>query len=367
MIYMSWGISRYLMKRFLAWLATTAFVFSALVFILDLMSIFRRASTLPDLRTSLIVKMGLLRMPFLFEQIAPIVVLIATMVCVWSLNRKNELVVIKSTGGSFRQILLPMIGVGFLMGLLDLGIMNPAARFMMKRYEVLENRYLQQNDQQFLISENGIWTRLIETNHSRVYRIGAINRDTGQLSDVSILFFDKKGLALERRIDAVSGNFDPKGYMRLKQGWDITPGSEPKGFQHLKIQSQLQQKDIEERYLNPKLLSFWQMPGVIQLLDKSGISTDSYHLYWHATLARLVWMLGMILAGSMFLMRPLREGGLMRSCFLTLGIGIFLFIFREIVLAMGLSGTLPVYISAWVPAALSWFLPLALLIHEEDG
>ncbi len=274
---------------------------------------------------------------------------------------------IKATGGSFRQILLPMIGVGFVLGLFDLTIMNPAARFMMKRYEILESRYLQQNDQQFLISENGIWTRLIETNHSRVYRIGAINRDTGQLSDISILFFDKDGLALERRIDATSGKFDTNGYLRLNQGWDVTLGGEPMSFQQLKIHSQLQQKDIEERYLNPKLLSFWQIPGVIQLLDRSGISTDSYRLYWHATLARLIWALGMILTGAMFLMRPLREGGLLRSCVLTLGIGLFLFIFRELVLAMGLSGTLPIYISAWVPAGFSWFLPLALLIHEEDG
>lgn len=355
------------MKRFAVWFALCALVFSSLIFIVDLMSIFRRASTLPNIRTNLIIKMGLMRMPYLFENVEPIVILIATMLCVWSLNRRNELIIIKSVGGSFRQILLPMVLLGFALGALNVFAVNPVSRFLINRYEVLETRYLQQNDQQYLISENGIWTRLVEKNHSRIYRIGSINRDTGELTSISILFFDIDGLQLRRRVDAHSGYLDGNGKIVLNKGWLIVPGEVPKEFTSRRISSLLKQKDLEERYLNPKLLSFWQIPSVIRLLEKSGLTTSAYNLYWHAALARIFWLMGMILAGGIFLMRPLREGGLLWKCALTMFAGFFLFTFREVTLAMGLSGTLPVYISAWAPVGLSWFLPLALLIHEEDG
>ena len=367
MMRLSWRISSYLMKRFTLWFMVIAGVFATLVFLVDLMSIFRRAALLPNIRTMLVIKMGLLRVPYLFEQIAPIVMLIATMLCLWSLNRRNELIIIKAVGGSFRQIMLPLVAVGMLMGAVDLVLLNPLSRFMVKRFEFLEARYLQHNDQQFLVSENGIWTRLTEGDSSRIYRIASINRNTGVLTGVSVLFFDPDGLTLHKRIDAETGRLDGHGKLSLAKGWIVSPTDVPHSFDRTTIPSELQQKDIEERYLNPKLLSFWQIPDVIHLLEKSGITVDAYTLYWHASLARVFWLLGMILAGGVFMMSPLREGGLVFKSLITLGGGFFLFTLREVSLAMGLSGSLPILASAWIPVGVCWFLPLGMLIHKEDG
>ncbi|USO01816.1 MAG: LptF/LptG family permease [Alphaproteobacteria bacterium] len=355
------------MMNFIRWFCVIGTAFATLIFLVDVMSIFRRAVLLPHISTLLVIKMGLLRVPYLFEQVAPIVMLVATMVCLWSLNRRNELVIIKAIGGSFRQIMLPFLLVGIVIGAVDLVLLNSLSRFMVKRFEFLEARHLQHGDQQFLASENGIWTRLIEENNSRIYRIASINRKTGVLRGISVLFFDRAGVTLHKRIDAELGQLDGYGALNLAKAWIVSPASPPYYVETISVQSKLQQKDIEERYLNPKLLSFWQIPKIIHLLEKSGIIVDAYSLYWHASLARVFWMLGMILAGGIFLMHPLREGGVMTKSLLTLGAGFFLFTFREISLAMGLSGVLPIQASAWIPVGVSLFLPLGMLIHKEEG
>jgi lipopolysaccharide export system permease protein len=47
--------------------------------------------------------------------------------------------------------------------------------------------------------------------------------------------------------------------------------------------------------------------------------------------------------------------------------GFILYLFTDIVFALGLSDSIPVTLAAWTPAGVATLLGLATLLHLEDG
>ena len=47
--------------------------------------------------------------------------------------------------------------------------------------------------------------------------------------------------------------------------------------------------------------------------------------------------------------------------------GFVLYFFSDVVLALGLSDSIPVVLAAWTPSGVTLLLGLAMLLHLEDG
>ena len=75
----------------------------------------------------------------------------------------------------------------------------------------------------------------------------------------------------------------------------------------------------------------------------------------------------MVLIAATFSLRLTRRGG---TGLLVLGgliAGFLLFFLTDVVLALGMSGSIPVILAAWAPAGVFTLLGLAMLLHLEDG
>lgn len=364
-MYYSLTLFLYLLRRISLWFFVVSAIASFLIFILDISDILRRAADLPHLKWNLIIRMAFLKLPYIYCQMLPFILLFSALLCLWMLNRTRELTVLKASGASFRQILLPFVVCATIVSFLDLGMFNPISRFMWSRYMNMDARYLQQQDQQFLVSEQGIWMRLIEGT-PRIYRIDKLNRDTGELQNVSILNFTKDGLQLRSYYEARSAHILNKK-IHLKNVWVIRKQGLPVFHEHLILATLLNQKDLEDRYLNPRYLSIWKIIDLIQLLEKSGLNNDEYYLHLNAEIARFFWMISMMLIAGIFMMRPPREAKNYQLTAQALFLAFILYVMKDFLYAMGLSGRLPIFLATWAPVAVNYMLPLSLLMHYEDG
>ena len=75
----------------------------------------------------------------------------------------------------------------------------------------------------------------------------------------------------------------------------------------------------------------------------------------------------MILIAAIFTLRLSRRGG---TAFIIGGgvmTGFVLYFFTDVVLALGLSDSIPVVLAAWTPSGVTLLLGLAMLLHLEDG
>ena len=90
-------------------------------------------------------------------------------------------------------------------------------------------------------------------------------------------------------------------------------------------------------------------------------------LHFQALLALPLLTATMAVVAAGFSMRPARRGGVARMIGGGVAAGFALFMISKLAEEFGQSGTLPVVLAAWAPAAAGLLLAVALLLHMEDG
>ncbi len=145
------------------------------------------------------------------------------------------------------------------------------------------------------------------------------------------------------------------------------PNEPPEPFHQLRLETTLTPRKIEESFASPDTMSFWDLPGFINLLEESGFPAQRHRLHYNVLLARPFLLCAMVLVAATFSLRMQRRGG---ATFMIVGgviSGFLLYFLSDIVFALGLSGKVPVGLAAWTPTVVSLMFGASMLLHLEDG
>ena len=364
----SWKIlALYIARQFFFWCASVFMAMVTIVFLLDYIELIRRGGTHPSATLLMLLKMALLKQPFMAQQILPFAILFGAMIAFWRMTRSNELIVARAAGVSVWQFLAPPVLVALAIGVFSVTVFNPIASVMQTSYEKLDARVMRESSDQMSLSRAGLWLRQSDTQGTpSVIHAERLSPGAGiTLEDVLILFFDKDD-HLTARIDAKRATLG-EGYWDVNNGtrWEPTKTAEP--FSEIRIETNMRPHDIEESFATPESMSFWELPGFISLLEQSGFSTQRHRLYYNALLARPFLLAAMVLIAAPFSLRMHRRGGIPLMIASGIASGFVLYLFSNVVFALGLSATIPVNLAAWTPAGVSLLTGATLLLHLEDG
>ena len=141
----------------------------------------------------------------------------------------------------------------------------------------------------------------------------------------------------------------------------VTPVAE------LELETQLTGAKILDSFASPATISFWSLPGFIELLEKAGFSAQRHRLQWHRLLAVPLLFAAMVLLSAGFSLRHSRRGHVGLIMVLGMLAGFLLYFLSNFVHALGLSGKIPVILAGWAPAGISLMLGTTMLLHLEDG
>ena len=356
---------KYLAKDFTAWFLGILMILLILVFLLEFSELLRRGQGMSTVTYSILTEMALLKLPYSIEELLPFGVFFAAILCLWKLTRSRELTIIRSVGLSVWQFLLPIAFVAFLIGIIDLCILNPATSLMKQRYDWLDSKYLLQKMYSLNISDSGIWIRQMEESHSTIYRIGKVNLEQTSLHDISLYRYDTNNRFLER-IDAQNG-WLIEDQLHMNTAWIHKKGHFPEKHETLAIPSTLTLEKLSETHISPDSMSFWELSHFIGLLEKSGLLRDEYKLYWHALIARVFWLVSMIFLAGACILNATRRGK--TPLFILMGIlsGFGLYVLKDITYVMGSASTIPVILAAWTPILITFVLGAGVLLYFEDG
>lgn len=359
-------LARYITRQFCLWCCGAFGTMMSIVFLMDYVELIRRASNHPEVSMTTLLTMAALKQPGMAQQVLPFAILFGTMIAFWRMTRSNELVVARAAGISVWQFLAPPVICAMLIGVIAVTVFNPIASVMELGYEQLENRVLSTNIDQLSISRSGLWLRQSDDSGMPVVIHADKLAPAGiALEGVLVLFFDKEG-HLTGRIDAKAARLED-GVWRISDGVSWAPDKPPAAFAATTIGTNLTPRKIEESFASPETMSFWELPGFIRLLQESGFSTQRHRLYYNALLARPFLLSAMVLIAATFSLRMQRRGG--TSLMIAGGVasGFLLYFLSDVVLALGLSSTIPVDLAAWTPAGVSWLMGASMLLHLEDG
>lgn len=357
-------LSGYLARQYGLWFCGFLFGLMGVVLLVSSVDLLDRLAT-RDSPMSVVVRMALLRLPFLSLEVMPFTILFAGLACFWKLSRSHELVVTRAAGISVWQLLTPILGLAVLIGLLTVALLNPIAATLLTRYEHLEAKHIHNRASPLTVSKTGLWLRQADEEGQSVIHAERVRHDTMTLSGVTVFRFAGED-RFTGRIDARRAELGP-GHWRLYDARRFVPG-EPQAQQaRIDLPTDLTREKILESFAPPETISFWSLPDFIELLEAAGFSAVRHKLQLHKLLATPVLFAAMILFAAIFSLRSPRRG---RVGLIILGgvlTGFLLYFVSSFVFALGLTGKLPVVLAAWTPAGVSLMLGTAMLLHLEDG
>ena len=357
-------LSGYIARQYLMWFL--GFLFG-LVGVIVLVSTVDRLDRMAnkDAPLTVVFEMVFLRIPFLSQEVMPFTLLFAGLACFWRLTRSHELVVTRAAGISVWQILIPVLGVALLVGVLTVAVLNPVASVLLARFEQVEAKYSRNPSSLLSVSRQGLWLRQADPGGQSVIHARRVTHTTMTLHGVIIFRFADRDRFVGR-IDAARAVLRP-GAWQIFEAWESSPGTRARFAERLEIPTELTREKILDSFAPPETISFWNLPGFIELLENAGFSATHHKLQLHRLLATPLLFAAIILLAVSFSLRPQRRGRVGLVIFGGAFTGFLLYFLSNFVFALGLSGKIPVILSAWTPAGVTLMLGITTLLHLEDG
>ncbi len=385
-------LSAYIARQFLTWFCALFAAMALIAFLLNSIELLRRGAARAPL--GVLFRMSALKLPQTAQEILPFAILFGTMLAFWRLTRSNELVVARAAGVSVWQFLTPAVLVAFVIGLLSVTLFNPVGSLMETAYKRLERKVLHEGSAQLLLSGAGLWLRqsdeagdqiIIHADHvtsldpptrpkgsiwrMRGWAFGPRDQPASgshfRLTGATFFFFNDL-TEVTARIDARTAQLKDGAWL-IEHGTRWLPEGPPESFARLRLPTDLTRRNIEESFASPDTMSFWQLPGFIRLLQRSGFPAQRHRLHFDVLLTRPFLLAAMVLVAATFSLRMQRRGGTTMVIIGGVAAGFLLYFLSDVIFALGLSAKIPVTLAAWAPTGVSMIFGTSMLLHLEDG
>jgi lipopolysaccharide export system permease protein len=358
-------LSFYIARRFLAGFAIILLAIGAIIFLIDVVELLRRGAGRVDVTFNLVLELALMKLPHMIEKIVPYATLFGGMHAFWRLTRTSELVVARASGVSVWQFLLPAVITAMLIGVCANMVLNPLSATFLLRFEQLETALLKNSGDRLSVSTTGLWLRQADFQGQSVIHAERMSQKDIVLQRVTVFLFDSKNRFI-RRLDADNARLD-KGNWNLTDVLITAPNTISREQASYVLPTDWTPNKIQDSFSPPETLSFWRLPGFIDLLEQAGFAATRHRVHWYSLLALPIMLAAMVLIAASFSLRMARRGGV--SLLIASGIffSFFVFFLSDIVLALGLSSVIPPFLAALTPVAVTSLVGVSVLLHIEDG
>lgn len=372
-------VSRYLGTRYLINTLAILLGLLSLIYLFDTIELIRRASKNDSLPFSLVLQMGLLKLPEVGQILFPFAILFSAIFTFWQFNRRSELVILRASGFSVWQYLLPIIILSALLGFLQMSVINPVGAMFITKYEQLENQHLNKQDNQVALFSGGLWlkqkindeksnnsgTKNASENGYVILHARKIDQKNWTLKNVNAFYFEQNNDFL-MRIDAQNAVLKPERWVFKEVTAHYANGT-IRESDFFALPTHLTINDIEESFSSPESMSFWKLPAHIKTLENTGFDATRLRVHYHNLMSQPLFLASMVLLAAIVSMRPIRSGGTLILVSSGVFIGFTVFFFSSYLQALGASNQIPPALAAWSPSIICTLLGLSSLIRLEDG
>lgn len=364
-------LSRYIARVFSFFVLVMLAALTAVVSLFDFIELLRRAANQPDATFGVVAEIAALRLPWLAMQVLPFAVLLGGILAFWRLTRSSELVVARAAGVSAWQFLAAPTLCAVLLGAGATMAVSPISAALRARAEAVDSSYLKASGGPLSLNGGQLWLRqadrALDPKGVAILHASGVTLHDGTLRSgpVSIFRLDGQDGLLER-LEAASAVLQNHEWV-LNATSVLRPGRAAAPPTTMRLPTSMTVDRVQDSFAPPDTLSFWALPGFIQLLDRSGFSSVRHRLHYQSLLALPLLAGTMALLAAGFSMRPSRRGGVARMIGGGVAAGFALYMISKVAEEFGQSGALPPALAAWAPALAGLMFSLALLLHLEDG
>jgi lipopolysaccharide export system permease protein len=216
-----------------------------------------------------------------------------------------------------------------------------------------------------LLASKAAWLRQDSADGQSVMHARAAADQGLALSGVIAFVFDAQGRFVEH-VDAERATLQV-GHWELQKGVVTRPKQEPETFKTYRVSTHLTRERVGDAFGSEIAVSFWELPDLIEVSERAGLSASKYRMQHAVLLARPALLICMVVLAATVSLRSFRGGGIQTMVLMGLIGGIGLFLLAEVSRQIGASGLISPTLAVWVPIGVSLLVSLTVLLHQEDG
>ncbi len=361
-------INFYIIKKFLT---TFAIVLISVMLLIAMINIFELLNKIAgkDISFGEIVMLDILQVPSFIEDISVFLIMLSSMITLFSLSVRSEITVMRASGLSFWQILMPIAIGAFVLGLFFVLAFNPLSIAAAKKLNSMEQRLISE-EANLLSPINGIWLKqenVLNGKEDVIIRAHKIYRKNLKMVDVNLWFFDENQ-KFYRKVDAK--------YMMFQEGiWyleDVVINDDQNINEFrdkLEVPTNLKPEFITKKILNNfenvRLFSIYDLPSLINDLKGSGFSPRKFVVYYHSLLSKPFLFVAMSLMAAFFAINNSRSRHNIMIFVSGIALGLVFYVVLIIVNALGSSGMIPTFLTTWMMVVILMAISVLLIFRKE--
>ncbi len=357
--------SRYIARQtFYAILSTYAIILG-MIFLIDIVELLRRGQNNEQFGAYAAFGLAAMRLPVLSEKILPFTVLFGSMYAFLKLNRRQELVIARSSGLSIWGFLTPSIVIAVLIGVIAVTALNPLGAYLTKTSQRLEEAYFKSNSSVLASAQAGLWLKQQNSEGTTIIYAASAELGGVLLKNITAWKFNSDDRFYQRIEAPIAELYD--GFWSLTQAWVTGRDSKSVRRNTFRLDTLLTARQVTDIIANPNEVSFWQLPQFIEIARNAGLSANRFQVQYHILLSRPILLGAMVIFAAIFSMQVFRLGKIGRMILGGIGSGFLLYFLTDLAEALGGAGRVHPIIAAWAPASIALLVGVTVLLYNEDG
>ena len=363
-------LGRYLSKQIVVTFLLVLSTIMGIIMMFDAVEALRRISGREDVGMSYVVEYVITRLPQTVDRVLPFIMMVAAMISFWKVSKSNEYVIIRSSGVSVWGFLMPVLSAVFVVGVINVALINPISSKMYEMHETIKYRFVTRNPEAMLFSSKGLWIReAISDDKILVLKAKSLRQEENEvlsMQDVIILEMDRQS-QIVKRVEALLGELkDNKLHLRGVKVFES--GKETKTVAHTEYDTGINIERIKENFIDPDAISVWELPDTIKFYESSGFAADRHKMRYLSLLASPFLLVAMVLISALFALKPnMRQGGVMFLIVAGITTGFVIYFSSQLIYAFGINGYIPIWFAVWSPTLVVALLGISAMIQKEEG
>ena len=364
-------IYKYFTKNLVQYFLIALFSLIALIFFIDLIELFRRASNkigvahLQQANFYDILGMASLKITGNIEKILPFAVLIGSISCFNQWRKNNYYIITRSSGLSLWKIITPSLLCFFILGIFSITVLNPFSTIMNKKYENLETIFFKHKKiNNFSFNNKGFWMKQTSNGKTIIINAYKVNSKLQTLNDVNIFVLNENA-DFEKRVSAKTAKFYKN---RLSLSNAIITDSEflVNSFSKYNLNLDSTSENINISILAPETIFIINLPNYILNMKKFGLNISKHLIHLFKLICQPLLLISMILLSASLMLRSSERKVKVGIVSLSLVAGFSLYFVGDFVFALGSSEMLHPIVSGFGPTLIGLFSGCYLISDIDE-
>ena len=353
-IYLFYLTNKYLIVNFI--------ILSVFIIFINLLELSRVISE-NDKNIFNFIYLSFLKYPSIINEIIPFVTILGVAFLIRNLIRNNEFVSMRNLGFSILDIFKPILVAVFIMGLVFLFIINPLAVFMETKYD----NELDKKDNSLYsikITNNEMWIKnKIDQQNSSFINIKNINLRNMYASNIKILQTKKDN---NKFIMAEKGEFNNNIFSLENVTYYNFKKEEYKNLPNYNLIINFNKDNIINSISKYKLVPFYNYINHSKTLSKFNLYSPEIGLYYLSEILKPFFtvVLAFVILG--FSSKFQRNENFFKVLFVSISIGLLIFLLKEIITKLTISLTLNFFLSYLIIFLIPLLIGLYQIIKIEN-